>query len=262
MERLLEKSLDEQFALERERLAAEAKLNRRLRWVMLPLGIAFAVAAYYLDISTRIALPVIAGLQEGLPPEAPRPEYDVFRLDLDAFARLAPAAVIAGALALWLAVFAGTYYRRSFIAPMYALIGLIYAVVFTALLSVLVPLNVLILNKSGYPVTDLEIPFSDRITSFGPEAAVFPLSYLVTGLERGFWAAAAVIIVGVVVIRLSGGLSKMSGTVRSTVLALAISVIFLVVLFTGPLGLHQFLFDRFVQVPLMRELPPILGGPI
>ena len=38
MERLLEKSLDDQFAMERERRSAQALLNRRLLWIMFPPG--------------------------------------------------------------------------------------------------------------------------------------------------------------------------------------------------------------------------------
>lgn len=113
MERLLEKSLDDQYAIEQTRQAAEALLNRRLNWVMLPLGIAFAVIAYCLDMSTRIALPVLAELQEASPLNDARHDYDVFRLDLWAFARMVPSALIAGAIGSWFAVLMGTKYGRN-----------------------------------------------------------------------------------------------------------------------------------------------------
>lgn len=45
MERLLEKSLDDQFAMERERKAEEDDPNRRLLWAALPVGVALAIAA-------------------------------------------------------------------------------------------------------------------------------------------------------------------------------------------------------------------------
>ncbi len=249
MERLLEKSLDEQYAMESERRSAQALLNRRLLWVMFPLGTAFAVAAYYLDISTRIAIPVLVELQNGLQYYDPRPGYDVFRLNLSAFIRLLPSALIAGTLGIWVSVYVVTYNGRKFLAWMYVLIGLIYAVTFTALLGLLIPLNVWILNKSGLSITDSEIPFSDEITSFGDAVFMFPYSYLATGMERGIWAVAAVILLTVLVVRLAGGLSTRAGMVRALVVNSAITVIFLGALLFGPIGIHQFLFDQFVQLP-------------
>lgn len=249
MERLLEKSLDDQYAIERERKTVENVLNRRLLWVMLPLGIAMAIAAYYIDISTRIAVPVLTELQQNEPIAGPRPEYDVFRLNLSAFVRLAPSAVIAAIPAIWFAVFAGTYYRRQIIAPMYALIGLIYALVFTALLGFLIPLNVWIINKYWNPITDSEIPFSDEITSFGNAPNMFPFTHLVTGMERGLWAATALIVLALVGMRLAGGLARAGGFVRSVGVSWVIAVVVVAMLLFGPIGMHQFLFDRFVQVP-------------
>jgi hypothetical protein len=249
MERLLEKSLDEQYAMEQERRSAQALLNRRLLWVMFPLGTAFAVAAYYLDISTRIAIPVLVELQEGLQYYDPRPGYAVFRLNLSAFIRLLPSALIAGTLGIWVSVYVVTYNGRKFVAWMYVLIGVIYAMTFTAILGLLIPLNVWILNKSGLSITDSEIPFSDEITSFGDAVFMFPYSYLATGMERGLWAAAAVIVLTVLVVRLAGGLASFSGRVRPTTMSLAITVIFLGALLFGPIGIHQFLFDHLVQLP-------------
>lgn len=249
MERLLEKSLDEQYAMERQRRSAQALVNRRLLWVMFPMGTAFAVAAYYLDISTRIAIPVLVELQEGLQYYDPRPDYAVFRLNLSAFVRLLPSALIAGTLGIWVSVYVVTYNGRKFVAWMYVLIGLIYAVTFTAILGLLIPLNVWILNKSGLSITDSVIPFSDEITSFGDAVFMFPYSYVVTGMERGLWAAAAVIVLTALVVRLAGGLSTRTGTFRALTVNSAITVMFLGTLLFGPLGIHQFLFDQFVQLP-------------
>ena len=205
MERLLEKSLDDQFAMERERRSAQALLNRRLLWIMFPLGTAFAVAAYYLDISTRVAVPVLAELQQELLYYDPRPDYDVFRLNLSAFIRLLPSALIAGTLGIWVSVYVVTYNGRKFLTWMYAPIAVIYAMTFTAMLGLLIPLNVWILNKSELSITDSEIPFSDEITSFGDVVFVFPYSYLVTGMERGLWAAAALIILSALGTRRAAG---------------------------------------------------------
>jgi hypothetical protein len=260
MERLLEKSLDDQFAFERDRRDAQILLNRRLLWVMFPLGTAFAVAAYYLDISTRIAIPVLGQLQEGLVYGDPRPDYEVFRLNTWAVVRLLPSALIAGAVGTFLSVYIVTYNGRKMVAWMYGLIGLIYAGMFTAFLGLLIPLNVWILNKSGLSVTDSEIPFSDEITSFGDVVFMFPYAYTATGMERGLWAGVAVIVLSTLVLRFGGRLATVFGIARHWILSLAISVIFVLMLFFGPLGLHQFMFDRFVQPPLNPEFPSQSGG--
>ena len=104
--------------MEEKRQAAEALLNRRLAWVMLPLGVAFTVIAYYLDISTRIALPVLAELQAADPIFDARHSYDVFRLDLWAFIRLVPSAIVAGGVGAWFAVAMGSKYGRNQVAVM------------------------------------------------------------------------------------------------------------------------------------------------
>jgi hypothetical protein len=244
-----EKSLDDQFAMERARQDAGSRLNRRLNWVMLPLGIALAVVAYYMDISARIAIPAIAKLQAAGADSFSRSDYEVFRLDTWAFIRLVPAAVIAGAVSAWFSVFVGTMYGRNVIIVMYGLIGLIYAASLTALLGILIPLNVTILDKLGLAVTDAEIPYSDEITSFGDVSAVFPLSYLTTGMERGLWAGIAVIVLLVIVQRLSGGLATLGGHFRSMLLSTANGVIVTGTLLIGPIGFQQYLFDRFVQIP-------------
>ena len=253
MERLLEKSLDDQFAMERERRSAQALLNWRLLWIMFPLGTAFAVAAYYRDISTRVAVPVLAELQQELLYYDPRPDYDVFRLNLSAFIRLLPSALIAGTLGIWVSVYVVTYNGRKFLAWMYGLIGLGYAVTFTALLGFLIPLNVWILNKSGLSITDSEIPFSDEITSFGDVVFMFPYSYLVTGMERGLWAAAALIILSVLGVRLVGGLVTLQRMIRVVSVNVVIAVIFVGMLLFGQTGLHQFLFNQFVQPPAVTK---------
>ncbi|MDP7089838.1 MAG: hypothetical protein QF590_00890 [Dehalococcoidia bacterium] len=95
-----------------------------------------------------------------------RADYDVFRLDITEFARLASAAIVAGALATWGAVRAGTYYRRKFIASMYVLIGVGYAALFTVLLSFLILLDVFVLDQIGLPITDTEIPHSAELSFF------------------------------------------------------------------------------------------------
>ncbi|MBN4064859.1 hypothetical protein JYU04_03895, partial [Dehalococcoides mccartyi] len=179
MERLLEHSLDDQYALERKRKAYEDALNRRLKWSMLPLGIAFAIVALYIDISTRVAIPVLIDLKDQVTVLGQRADYDVFRLYVPAFARLLPAAVIAGLIASWVAVWAGTFYRRSIIASMYALIGLIYAGVLTAALGLLIPLNVLILDVLNKPIIDSEIPHASDVSLLQPEiVGIAPLSYV------------------------------------------------------------------------------------
>ncbi len=253
MGRFFEKSLDEQFALEQERRDADARFNRRFLWIMLPLGAALAVVSYYLDISTRIAVPVMVELQDGLQYYDPTPDYDVFRLSVPAFTRLLPSALIAGTVGIWIAVYATTYNGRKFMVGTYFLTGFVYTLIFTAIMGFLIPLNVWILNKFGLSITDLEIPFSDEITSFGPEAGVFPLAYLISGMERGIWAGAAVIILSMVAARLSGGLTSFSGKVRPATLSLVMSLIVVMMLLFGPLGIHQFLFDQFIRLPEVTE---------
>ncbi len=250
MERLLEKSLDEQFAMEQERKAAENKLNRRLIWVMLPLGTAIAIAAYYLDISTRIAIPVLLELQEQAEIPGKRAEYE----NLGAFVRLAPSAVVAGFAAAWFAVWAGTYYRRNFIASMYFLIGAAYSLVFTGLLGVLIPLNLFVLKVAGMSIADAQIPRSDEVTAFGNVPVLFPLSYLITGMERGIWAGATMIILALVAIRIAGGVGFVARATRTTIVSSILAVFVAVMLLFGPIGTQQFLFDRFVQPPSMSIL--------
>ncbi len=250
MEHLLEKSLDDQYAMERERKSAEDVLNRRLIWIMLPLGIAFAIAALYLDISTRIAIPVLIDNREQVGILGQRADYDVFRLNLLAYVRMVPAAVVAGVMATWLAVWAGTYYRREFIASMYVLIGVAYSAVLTARLGVLIPLNMYVLEKIGASITDSEIPQSSEISLFqGDVAAMAPLSYVVTGMERGIWAAAGLLIFALIGIRLAGGLGTAAGSVKAITFNTVLAIIVLFGLLAGPIGIHQFLFDRFVQPP-------------
>ncbi|MEE8045464.1 MAG: hypothetical protein V3T49_01355 [Dehalococcoidia bacterium] len=255
MERLLEKSLDDQYAMERARKAVEDRLNRRLLWVMLPLGIAIAVVALYMDISTRIAIPVLKELQGQVREPGGRADYAVFHLDIGAFARLAPAAIIAGALAIWGSVWAGTYYRRSFIASMYALIGLGYSLMLTALLSLLIPLNMFILKATGLSITDAEIPRSSELSFFSRDiAALSPFSYVVTGMERGLWAGAAVVVLALIGMRLAGGIGSVLGGIRAMALNMVLAAIVLAALLSGPLGFQQFLFDRFVQPPSISIL--------
>lgn len=239
--------------MERDRRSAQALLNRRLLRVMLPLGIALAVAAYYLDISTRIAIPVLEGLQEGLLFDDPRPDYDVFRLSLSAFVSLLPSALIAGVVAIWLSASVVMYNGRKLVAWMYPLMGMIYALIFTAVLGFLIPLNVWILNKSGLSITDSDIPFSDEITSFGGTPFMFPYAYLVAGMERGLWAATTVIVLSVLAVRISGGLVAHVRTVRLVVASSVIAAIFLGALLFGPIGFHQFLFNNFVQLGPVAE---------
>lgn len=95
-----------------------------------------------------------------------RADYDVFRLDITEFARLASAVIVAGALATWSAVWAGTYYRRKSIASMYVLIGVGYAALFTVLLSFLILLDMFVLDQIGLPITDTEIPHSAELSFF------------------------------------------------------------------------------------------------
>ena len=57
MEQLLEKSLDDQFAMEKALKGLENALNRRLMWALLPLGIAVGLIALYIDVSTRLESP-------------------------------------------------------------------------------------------------------------------------------------------------------------------------------------------------------------
>jgi hypothetical protein len=249
MERLLEKSLDEQFAMENERKAAENKLNRRLIWVMLPLGTAIAIAAYYLDISTRIAIPVLLELQGQVENPGTRADYNVFRLNLGAFAALVPPAVVSGFVASWFAVWAGTYYRRKFIASMYFLIAVAYSLVFTALLGVLIPVNLLVLKIIGISITDAQIPHSDEVATFGNLPGMFPLSYLLTGMERGIWAGATMIILALIAIRIGGGVGSIAKAKRTSLVSSILAVFVVVLLRFGPLGTYQFLFDRFVQPP-------------
>jgi hypothetical protein len=250
LERLLEKSLDDQFAIERERKAVEDTLNRRVRWALLPLGVAMAIAALYIDISTRIAIPVLVELQDQVSSTGQRADYDVFRLNMSAFLRLAPSAIVAGLVAAWTAVWAGTYYRRRFVAPMYALIGIGYALILTALLGVLIPLNSLLLRQIGLEITDAEIPHSSEISLLSNDlVALSPFSYLVTGMERGIWAAAALIIFGLVGMRLAGSISSVGRTARAVGINTVLAVVAVLALFSGPIGIHQFLFDRMVQPP-------------
>lgn len=181
--------------------------------------------------------------------------------------RLVPAAVVAGGLCTWLAVWAGTFYRRKFIASMYVLIGLVYSAVLTGLLGLLIPLNVYILEVIGHSVTDAEIPRISEITLYqGDLAAIAPLSYVITGMERGIWAAAAMIVLALIGIRLAGGIGSTMSALRAAVLNTIPAVVLLVVLHGGPIGLHQFLFDRLVQPPSKSILgfqaessPPVLG---
>ena len=249
VERLLEKSLDEQFAMENERKSAENKLNRRLIWVMLPLGTAIAIAAYYLDISTRIAIPVLIEMQDQVEIPGTRADYDVFRLNLGAFTALAPSAVVSGIVASWFAVWAGTYYRRKFIASMYFLIGVAYSLLFTALLGVPIPLNLLVLKLVGISITDAQIPYSEEVASFGTLPGLFPLSYLLTGMERGIWAGATMIILALIAIRIAGGVGSLAKARKTATVSSILGVFVVVMLLFGPLGTHQFLFDRFVQSP-------------
>lgn len=248
MERLLEKSLDDQYALERERKAAEEVLNRRLRWAFLPLGIVFAVAALYLDISTRIAIPVLVERVETVTVVGQHADYDVFSLNARALLRIAPSAVVSGAIASWVAVWAGTYYRRDFIAPMYLLIGLAYSAVLTASLALLIPLNMFVLDLFGMAITDAEIPYSSEISLFSRDLpGIAPVSYVVTGMERAMWAAAGFVVFGLVGVRLVGGLGSSVGMSRAVIVNAIIGIIFISVLHSGTAGIHQYLFDRFVQ---------------
>jgi len=250
VERLLEKSLDDQYAIERERKAVEDVLNKRLIWAFMPLGIAMAVAALYLDISTRIAIPVLVELQETVTVPGQRAAYDVFSLNAGAFARIVPAALIAGALSSWLAVWAGTYYRRDFIVPMYVLIAVAYGAVVTALLGLLIPLNMLVIDLMGAPITDAEIPRSSELSLFGRDlTAISPFSYVITGMERAMWAAAGFVVIALAGVRLSGGLDSAKGMIRSVVINTVFAVIVFGLLHSGSLGIHQYLFDRFVQPP-------------
>jgi hypothetical protein len=175
---------------------------------------------------------------------------------------MAPAAIIAGGLAIWAAVWAGTFYRRDFIASMYVLIGLAYAGLLTALLSLLIPLNMFILDKVGLSITDAEIPRSSELDMFTrPAATLSPFSYVVTGMERGIWAGDAVVILALIGMRLVGGIGTVADGMKSATLNVLLGVIVLVALFSGPLGFQQFLFDRFVQPPSESQLgftPP--GG--
>ncbi len=49
--------------------------------------------------------------------------------------------------------------------------------------------------------------------------------------------------------RLAGGLSSAREMIRSVVLNTVLAVIILAALHFGPIGTHQFLFDRLVQPP-------------
>jgi len=212
------------------------------------------VMAYYLDISTRIAIPPIKEIQLATPFSEVRPDYAVFRLNLSAFLRLLPSALIAGGVGSWFAVSMGTHYGQKFKGELYALIGLIYAATFTALLGLLIPLNVLILNKLGLGITDSEIPFSDEITSFGNAPYVFPLGYLATGMERGLWATVSVIVLLMIATRVSGGLKSVKTHFRAVAVSIVLGLISIGFLLFGPIGFHQFLFDRFVQPPADTDL--------
>ena len=254
MERLLEKSLDDQYALERERKAVEDVLNRRLRWALLPLGIVFAIAALYLDISTRIAIPVLVERLDTVTVVGQRADYDVFSLNAGAFLRIAPSAVVSGVIASWIAVWAGTYYRRDFIAPMYVLIGLVYAAVLTASLALLIPLNVFALDLFGMAITDAEIPHSSELSLFSRKLpGIAPFSYVVTGMERAMWAAAGFVVFGLVGVRLVGGLGSSVRVSRAVIVNAIIGIVFIGVLHSGAAGIHQYLFDRFVQ-PSSEEI--------
>lgn len=250
MERLLEKSLDDQFAIERERKAAEEALNKRLIWAFLPFSIAMAIAAMYLDISTRIAIPVLIDLQDTVTTIGQRASYDVFRLDLHAFARIAPASIVAGVLAGWLSVWAGTFYRRDFIVPMYVLIGIAYAGVLTGLLALLIPLNMFMLDLLGMAITDSEIPHSGELALSNRKlGGISPLSYVISGFERAAWAAGGMVLLGLLGIRLVGGLETDKTKLRAIMLNSVLAIVALIALLSGPIAIHQFLFDRFVQPP-------------
>ena len=256
MERLLEKSLDDQFAMEKSRKGVENALNRRLIWALLPLGIAVGLIALYIDVSTRIAIPELIDQVDQASKPGHRASYDVFSLNLSGFLKLAPSGLIAGAIASWVGVWAGTYYRRSFIASMYVLIGLAYSALLTALLAVLIPVNIWVLETTGNSITDAQIPHSGSISLFQANfSGLAPFSYVVTGMERGIWAAAGMILIGLVGVRLAGGLRSSADLTKALTLNVVLAVIALVVVHTGSLGVHQFLFDRLVQPPpeAMRE---------
>jgi hypothetical protein len=250
MEQLLEKSLDDQFAMEKALKGLENALNRRLMWGLLPLGIAVGLIALYIDVSTRIAIPELIDRVSQASQPWQRASYDVFSLNLAGFLKLAPSGLIAGAIASWVAVWAGTYYRRSFIASMYVLIGLCYAALLTGLLGVLIPINILVLEATGMSITDAQIPHSDSISlvqGFGWGFATF--SYVITGMERGIWPAAGMILIGLVGVKLAGGLRSSAHLTKALTLNVVLAVIALFAVHSGSLGIHQFLFDRLVQPP-------------
>lgn len=259
MERLLEKSLNDQFAMEKARKGVENALNRRLMWALLPIGIAVGLIALYIDVSTRIAIPELIDRVDQAPEQWQRASYDVFSLNLSGFLKLAPSGLIAGAIASWVDVWAGTYYRRSFIASMYVLIGLCYAALLTGLLAVLIPINIFVLEATGNSITDAQIPHSDSISLFqGSIGGLAPFSYAMTGMERGIWAAVGLILLGLVGIKLAGGLRTSAHLTKALTLNVVLAVIALFAVHSGSLGIHQFLFDRVVQPPPEALREPVL----
>jgi hypothetical protein len=133
---------------------------------------------------------------------------------------------------------------------MYVLIAIAYAGLLTASLALLIPLNLWLLDLLNVPITNAEIPRSGELAFFTrPLGWISPLSYVITGFERAIWATAGFVLIGLIGVRLAGGLISTRTMIRAVVINAVVGMIVLGTLHSGSAGIHQYLFDRLVQPP-------------
>lgn len=197
---------------------------------LVPFGIAMALIVQYINIVVAI--------------DEADWQYVLHRPNFSHILKLSPAPILGGGFAMLFAglVAASVFGREGRFLP-YAMVAAVYSLAMPILVSLLLPANLFLLEITG--LTFSERTAGEAFSSWIWSTPFFVLTYAMTSVKQAFWGGVGSVLLAAGVFRYMGPSSVTFSANRTVLATSAVSVLVVVIVMFGPLGIFELLFNSF-----------------
>jgi len=216
--------------IEDDRFEDDRRRKLGMAIALVPFGIAMALIVQYINI--------VVALDDA------DWQYVLHRPNFSHILKLSPAPIIGGGAAMLLAALISTSVagREGRFLP-YFMTAIFYALFMPLMVSLLLPANLFVLEITG--LTFSEQTAGEAFSSWIWSTPFFVLTYTMTSMKQAFWAGIGSVLLGAGVFRFMGPNGDTFSLSRTVGVTSVVSIVALLVVMFGPLGIFEILFDSF-----------------
>jgi hypothetical protein len=220
----------ERDRIEEDRFEEDRRRRMGMAIAIIPFGIAMALVVQYINIVVAI--------------DDADWRYVLQRPNFSHILKLSLAPIIGGGVSMFFAGLIATSVagREGRYLP-YLMTAIIFALTMPILVSTLLPANLFLLEITG--LTFSESSAGQAFSSWIWSTPFFVLTYAMTGMKQAIWGGAASVLLAASVFKFNGPNSDSFSLIRSLAITSAVSLVVVLVVMFGPLGIFEILFDSF-----------------